>query len=277
MGTLIQGVLKMSDLESSKDTLSATSLPESEDGQGHWNSQGGAQIDLFGPDLHPAKVFPLPEKEKAKTTSDTSGLSSLISSESANLQLCLENRLRRLSDMDGLMIYKKTLKKKDTPVGHVYCHLAVSAHRTKEIDSSSLPSSWPTPSTRDYKDTGDLDKSRWRKDGKERNDTVPRVAYGITAWPTPQAMDAARGPIRSLVNGQRIDKKGVRFGLSLVTAATLTEEISGQIPQSYTAETEKAVPSQLNPRFSLWLMGYPIEWAYCAERVTVLSRKPVQK
>ena len=267
----------MSDLESSKDTLSATSLPESEDGQGHWNLQGGAQIDLFGQEALHVNPSQSLEKEKEKTTSDTSGLSSLISSESASLQQSLENRLQRLSDMDGLMIYKKTLRKKDTPVGHVYCHLAVSAHRTKEIDSFSLPSSWPTPSTRDYKDTGDLDKSRWRKDGKERNDTVPRVAYGITAWPTPQAMDAARGPIRSLVNGQRIDKKGVRFGLSLVTAATLTEEISGQIPQSYTAETEKAVPSQLNPRFSLWLMGYPIEWAYCAERVTPSSRKPVQK
>jgi hypothetical protein len=38
---------------------------------------------------------------------------------------------------------------------------------------------------------------------------------------------------------------------------------SGKIPQSSTAETESTAPSQLNPRFSLWLMGYPIEWAYC--------------
>jgi len=230
----------MSDLESSKDTLSATSLPESEDGQGHWNLQGGAQIDLFGQEALHVNPSQSLEKEKEKTTSDTSGLSSLISSESASLQQSLGNRLQRLSDMDGLMIYKKTLKQKVTPQQRVYSHLGLSGHRTKEIDSFSLPSSWPTPSTRDYKDTGNLDKSRWRKDGKERNDTVPRVAYGITA-------------------------------------ATLTEEISGQIPQSYTAETESTVPSQLNPRFSLWLMGYPIEWAYCAERVTPSSRKPVQK
>jgi DNA (cytosine-5)-methyltransferase 1 len=48
---------------------------------------------------------------------------------------------------------------------------------------------------------------------------------------------------------------------------------SGKIPQSSTAETESTAPSQLNPRFSLWLMGYPIEWAYSGERVTPLSRK----
>lgn len=37
---------------------------------------------------------------------------------------------------------------------------------------------WATTSTRDHKDTGDLDGSRYRQDGKERNDTVPRQAHG---------------------------------------------------------------------------------------------------
>jgi hypothetical protein len=59
----------------------------------------------------------------------------------------------------------------------------------------------------------------------------------------------------------------------------LSQEIyaSGKIPKSFTAETESTVQSRLNPRFSLWLMGYPIEWAYCAERVTPLSRKRQRK
>lgn len=35
--------------------------------------------------------------------------------------------------------------------------------------------------------------------------------------------------------------------------------------------------SQLNPRFSLWLMGFPIEWGYCGEQVMPLSRKSQQK
>lgn len=40
--------------------------------------------------------------------------------------------------------------------------------------------SWATPSARDWKDTGDLEQSRFRKDGKERNDTIPRQASGMT-------------------------------------------------------------------------------------------------
>jgi hypothetical protein len=30
---------------------------------------------------------------------------------------------------------------------------------------------------------------------------------------------------------------------------------------------------KLNPRFSLWLMGYPDEWACCGERAMQSSRK----
>jgi hypothetical protein len=52
---------------------------------------------------------------------------------------------------------------------------------------------------------------------------------------------------------------------------------SGEAQKSSTAETENIAPSQLNPRFSLWLMGYPIEWAYSGERVTPSSRKRRQK
>ncbi len=40
--------------------------------------------------------------------------------------------------------------------------------------------SWATPSARDDKDTGDLETSRFRKDGQERNDTMPRQAFGAT-------------------------------------------------------------------------------------------------
>jgi hypothetical protein len=36
---------------------------------------------------------------------------------------------------------------------------------------------WATPATRDWRDVGDLDKSRARKDGHIRDDTVPRQAF----------------------------------------------------------------------------------------------------
>jgi hypothetical protein len=140
---------------------------------------------------------------------------------------------------------------------------------------------WPTPSVRDYKDTGNLDKSRFRKSGKERNDTVPRVAYGIAPWATPNTLDhMALRSDEALLKQSTTVRKGRTFPNNLREQVDpRSQEIyaSGKIPPPSTAETENTVPSQLNPRFSLWLMGYPIEWAYCAERVTQSSRKRQRK
>jgi hypothetical protein len=47
----------------------------------------------------------------------------------------------------------------------------------------------------------------------------------------------------------------------------------GPMPSGSPAGTGKPARFLLNPRFSLWLMGYPAAWAHCAERVTRLSRK----
>ena len=266
-----------------------------------YNSQGGVQTDLFGQEVLPVSLSQQQEKEKERTTSDTSGLSSLVLSESANLQQCLANRLQQLSDMDGSMIYKLTLRQKVTPQQRSYYQLGASARTTKGTDSSLQPSAWPTPrvadtnnlnnsptvvqdrvtkgratvaeiashnvsawptpTTRDYKDTGDLSKSMIRKDGKTRLDSVGRVA-SIVPWATPTATDHSRG-----TKPPRPHDTGI----------PLTQQVSGLNPKSSTAETENTAPSQLNPRFSLWLMGYPIEWAYSAEQVTPLSRKQRQK
>ena len=56
------------------------------------------------------------------------------------------------------------------------------ANLREQVLVESYPQAmWATPAVRDYKDTGDLSKSQWRKDGKERNDTLGRQAYGSTA------------------------------------------------------------------------------------------------
>lgn len=259
----------MSDQKTLKDLHSATSSRESGDGVEPYNSRDGVQTDLFGQEVHLVSHSRQQESSQEKTTSDTCGLRSSISSESAALQQSLASRLQAQLDLDGLTIYKGTWKQKATPQQRLYYQAVLSQPRTKGTGSSSWPtprvadtnnmnnsqkvvqervengrataveiithnkitwaaqSAWPTPATRDYRDTGDLDKSRYRKDGKERLDTVPRIAFGVE--------------------------------------------------KPSTAETENTAPSQLNPRFSLWLMGYPIEWAYCAERVTPLSRKRQRK
>ena len=274
-------------------TPSVISSQESVDGQEHLKLPSGTQIDLFGLDLHPVKVFPLPEKVREKTIADTCGRSSSILLESANLQQSLENKLQQLLDMGGLTIYKATLKQKVTPQQRVYFHLGLSARTTKGTGSSSPQSSWPTPSTRDHK--GGYKGGRIRN-GKLSTDTLD-VAAQLTAWPTPTA--ATGGPSKNPNN-----KRGIHGGNPMATAASLvpwatptatdpsrgtkpprpqdtgiplTQQVSGLNPESSTAETESTAPSRLNPRFSLWLMGYPIEWAYCAEQVTPSSHRQQQK
>ena len=210
----------MSNHPTSKDLPSVISSQVSEDGAEHLSLQDGNQAELFGQGAPRASLSQQQGTTLAKTMTDISGLSSSISSASAALQQSLESRLQAQLDLDGLTIYKGIWKQRTTPQRRLYYQVGLSTPHTKENGCSS----WPTPSVRDYKDTGNLDKSRFRKSGKERHDTVPRVAFGTA-------------------------------------------------PPLSTAETANTVPSQLNPRFSLWLMGYPIEWAYCAERVTPLSRK----
>ena len=235
MERLTRGALQMSNRQTLKDLHSATSSQELEDGQEPCSLRGGVQIDLFGQAVHLANLSQPQEINQEKKTSDISGLSSSISSASADLQKSLANKLLTQLDLDGLTTYTATWKHQITPQQRSYYQVALSNRRTNDQGYSL----WPTPATRDYKDTGDLSKSQYRKikktdlfgqqvlNGKERNDTVPRIASGV------------------------------------------------HIPPSLAME--KPGQSQLNPRFSLWLMGYPIEWAYCAERVTQSSRKRQQK
>ena len=97
--------------------------------------------------------------------------------------------------------------------------------------------------------------------GKLSVDTLD-VAAQLTNWLTPATSD---------MNGVR-KLDGKRSG-GLNTQATT---LGGAVRQC-DVKTEKSGPSQLNPLFSLWLMGYPTEWAHCAEQVTQLSRKSLRK
>ena len=261
----------MSKNQTSTDLPNATSLQVSEDGQEHYNSRGGAQTDLFGQEAPHVSLSPQQENKKEKTMNDTSGLSSLISLESANLQRSLVSRLQQLSDMDGSTIYKLTLREKVTPQQRQYYQLVASARTTKGTDSSS----WPTPTHHNAKEGG--------YPGELTRNTIPLGAMKhMVAWATPNTMDhmKPRSPEALLRKKTRPKEIGMKFPNNLREQVDpKSQEIyaSGKIPQSSTAETENTVPSQLNPRFSLWLMGYPIEWAFSGERVTPLSRKRQRK
>lgn len=168
--------------------------------------------------------------EAGLMTKDTFGPHSAGSSSSAILQKCLESRLRANLDVNGSPEYALTWKHWDMPQGEPICALRGRARQTSDSDFTGWPTpiandatgsgycygknkekvyklpgvaklhGWATPTTRDYKDTGDLSKSMARQDGKLRDDTVPRQAFGIHMKSSPiyTGKDGALNPVLSL-------------------------------------------------------------------------------
>ena len=131
---------------------------------------------------------------------------------------------------------------------------------------------WATPSTRDWKDSPGMATTGINPDGSERSrlDQLPRQAV---AWTTPQAHDVAMG------DPARIGRHGTKHG-----GRDLTDEAAafavGQMPSPSEATTAPSDSSPvkprrrgLNPRFGLWLMGFPVAWLDCVESATRSSRR----
>jgi hypothetical protein len=135
-------------------------------------------------------------------------------------------------------------------------------HGCADLNADAALTSWATPSARDWKDTSEMSKAGTNPDGSERSrlDQLPRQA-SLTIWATPRATDGSKGGP---------NQAGSKGDLMLPSQASLTA--SGETPNGSTAETENI--GQLNPAFSLWLMGLPDAWASCGERAMRSFRRP---
>ena len=152
---------------------------------------------------------------------DTCGPSSTDSLPPTGLSQCLASRLRARTDLLGSTLFALTWKQRVTPSGRSIPALRASGRRTSGSGYTSWPTAtvhdaerggqgkramgetrhgsnlqdfallatWATPTTRDYKDTGDLSQSMIRKDGKLRNDTNPRLAFGLTPSGSPASTE----------------------------------------------------------------------------------------
>jgi hypothetical protein len=138
-----------------------------------------------------------------------------------------------------------------------------------------------TPTTRDWKDgaTSLIDAASWATPTActpnslrgRGQDPMKRKAQGhavnlqdqvtmASAWSTPSARDWKDiGPIKSRADGtKRLDQLPRQAHL-------IGETSSGSL-----APTAK--PGQLNPRFSGWMMGYPVSWDIVAMAIDLSSR-----
>lgn len=161
----------------SEATRKHTSSPASAAGRSPSASPAGPTTGLSGQEAAPASLSARQARKQGLLTSGIYGLRGIGSSSSADLQSCLESRLRARLLTTGSTLYKLIWKLWTTPSGVSRFRLRASAPRTSGTESTG----WVTPTTRDWKDTPGMVAQR---DGKERVDQLPRQAY-LAGWPTP--------------------------------------------------------------------------------------------
>ncbi len=274
----------MSDQMNFKNLLNVTSSQGSGSGVTHSDPQGGKTTDQFGQDLVRVNLSATQVAEKGLLTSGTSGLTGSTSSNSADLQRSLANRLQAKTASVGSTLYKLTWKERTTPSGHLISALRASVLRT----SGNVSGSWPTPTTRDHK--GGYQGGRIRN-GKISTDTLD-VAAQLSGWATPNTMDSL--PLRSreaMIRMHQTTRKNRSFPCNLREQVSpdmieavmeakgeVTPEpkpmrltVTGQMLTGSDAEMESG--GQLNPAHSRWLMGLPQGWDDSAPTATPSQRK----
>ena len=174
------------------DLLSATSSQELASGPTPCAAPDGPTTVLYGQDHVLANLSARQAKDQGLMMSGTCGPRFTTSSASASLQLSLVSKLQAKTALVGSTLYCLTWKQRATPGGRLISALRASVRRTSDKGSGGLEHGWATPTTRDHKDTGNLETSMLRQSGQLRDDTVPRQAW-MAGWPTPTVTDAARG------------------------------------------------------------------------------------
>lgn len=138
--------------------------------------------------------------------------------------------------------------------------------RFLKLPGAAKTAGWPTPNVPNGGRTTNV--GGYTEDGRKIQADLGAVAK-TAGWPTPKAQEDGR----SLEQWQEFHDKNPRAnssggppGLNLQVAAQLAASPTGTPQDGTNAKTKGKEGYRLNPKFSLWLLGYPaVEWASSGE------------
>lgn len=257
----------MSKRKTCKDIVNVTSSGELEDGRQPSASPDGRTTDQHGPGAVPVSRSPAPERGWPSETNGTFGPLFEGSSQRSGQRLSLASKLMGSLPSNGSPEFTQTWKRLDigfpktkTAIPRLTLfRLAASGPRIKGQDCSG----WPTATVNDS--TG----SQYAYSAGDHNKKVLKLpgAANLAGWQTCTTRDHKDGTEEACKNVP----DNALLGRVALTA--------GPAPSGGLARmgSQEGCPpmngARLNPRFSLYLMGFPEEWASCGERAMQSCRK----
>lgn len=228
----------------------AISSPASAGGPSRCGSPGGPMTGRSGPVPAPANLSASPDAGAAHQTSVTFGLFGENSSPSADLEICLVNRLKTRLRTTGSMLFVLTWSTLDTPLRRSVCALRASARHTFGSACTLSRATWPTPQSRDWKGAPEPGNDLTHN-ARPLNEVARLASWGTPNCPSRHDSENTAGRWYATKRKGHLDHH-----------AAMTGTMSSGSP----AATGSC--GQLNPAHSRWLQGFPSAWDDCAPTVT---------